>query len=296
MDSVQDALLLDEITGAVAFDQFQQMPFTVQELFTFRPMGNRRFRHSSMGDLGNFTEVNEGAASPDDQPEPQFTTDIVPAIFKKKTTLSREFIEDERWGTLQQIGMMYGGAAARTMEQDGADFFNGAFTTSLAEDEKSLCNSAHTNKDGGNSQSNSLTNTLSMTGIKNTKQAFRDLKNYRGHLLGDRMPRLLLAPNEIEETALELARSEGRPDTPNRAANVYAGTFRVIIWDRLTDANAWFMIDPFQMRMNLLWLIRVAFEMWGAGDLDTGSRKVGGYMRYGFGAFDWKWIIGNNPS
>ena len=57
-------------------------------------------------------------------------------------------------------------------------------------------------------------------------------------------PDTLLVPPELEKTAFEIVRTMNVPDTTDYKANFVAGFMRqVIVWDYLTDANAWFLID-----------------------------------------------------
>jgi len=78
--------------------------------------------------------------------------------------------------------------------------------------------------------------------------------------------------------------------------NVYQGTVDVIIWEYLTDTNAWFSIDAELMSRNLFLFLRMALEFYGNRDWDTHVSSVGGYTRFSFGPEDWRWVYGNNPS
>ena len=65
------------------------------------------------------------------------------------------------------------------------------------------------------------------------------------------MPDELLVPPELEDTALEIVRSAQDPASANNAINPQAGRFSVRVWNYLTDANAWFMIDSGRRRQSL---------------------------------------------
>ena len=149
--------------------------------------------------------------------------------------------------------------------------------------------------DAGNSQSNSGTNSLSLTGLDTTRVAMRAFTNYSGDLAPSRM-RLIAVPPALEMTGFELLKSVGKPDTTNNNINFYNGLADMLVWDFLTDSNAWFGIDPMLMKQNLIWWQRIALEIYSTGNLFDRTKKIGGYYRASHGCRDWRWVYGNNPS
>ncbi len=289
--------VVDEVVSAVAFETFFQETFMMPVLYDVRTSGRRRERMASFGGLGEF-EVKTPTVEPnEDEIAQQFEKDFVHVAYGKQVPVEREIVDDEEWGLLADIGQQLGYMAAYTMEKKAAALFNDAFSggTYKCEDGKSICNSAHTNSDGGNSQSNSSTNSFNFAGLETTRLAQRKLTNYRGDKLGVR-PRLQLVPVELEQTGWELLKSIGKPDTANNNLNYYQGMYDLAVWDFLTDTNAWFSIDPSLMKQNLIWYQRIALEVFGDGNLFAGTKKIGGYFRASHGCRDWRWIYGNNPS
>ena len=69
---------------------------------------------------------------------------------------------------------------------------------------------------------------------------------------------------------------------------------RYLVWDYLTDANNWFMLDPQLAKIHLLWLDRepLDFALDPTSDFRLESR-FRGYMRYSWGWSDWKFIYGH---
>lgn len=288
---------VDEVVSMVAYETFYQEPFVMPMLYDVRTSSRRRERGASFGGVGPFEVKAEGVASNEDSIAQQYEKDFVHVAYGKQVPVSREIYEDEEWGVLADIGMQLGAMAAYTMEQSAAAPFNDAFAgaTYTAEDAKSICNSAHTNVDGGNSQSNSGTNTFNLSGVETSRVLMRKFTNYNGDKSPSR-PRLILVPAELEITGWELINSEGKPDTANNNSNFYNGRFDMIVWDFLTDTNNWFLIDPMKMKMNLIWYQRIALEIFGDGNLFAGTRKTGGYYRASHGCRDWRWIYGNAVS
>lgn len=288
---------LDEVVSEVAWEEFYDGEFFMPTLYRVRGSTRPRERSASFGGLGKYTVKNPTAQADRDDLTQQFEKTFVHTALGKTVEIERELVDDEEWGILEEIAEELGFTARYTMEDDSAALFNDITAGSeyLAEDGKSIANAAHTNADGANSQSNSGSNTLNYSGLGTTRVAMKDFKNYRGLKMLIN-PDLLIVPRDLEETGWEMTRSAGKPDTMNNNLNFYNGQFSLLVWQFLTDVNAWGMADMRLMKKNLLWYMRIMFETWGDGDFDTGTKKVGGYYRASHGCRDWRWIYWNNPS
>ncbi len=87
-----------------------------------------------------------------------------------------------------------------------------------------------------------------------------------------------------------------KPGTADNDANyVRSQGWSVIVWDYLTDANNWFMIDSAMAAQHLFWIDRVPLEFTAdpTGDFNL-EAKYRGYMRYSYGWSDWPWLYGHN--
>lgn len=292
--------LLDEVTSAVLFDAaFDPGAAMVGPgLYTMRESVGRRERISSFAALDVFGTKAETAAADEDEMIQQFQTTFTPVAYAKQIPFSREVADDEEWGMIENLAALFGQAFQQTLESNMAAPFIDAFTgaTYLAEDSLSMCNNAHLNGDGGNSQDNYGTNSLTLSGVKTSLIAMRKITNYRGTSKSKLRPDILMVPVDLEVDSWEIVRSAMRPDNANMAANMFNGSMQLVVWDELSDTNAWFLLDSRKMARNLLWLWRTGFETFGDGDLFTGTRKLGAYFRASFGLVDWRFVYGNNPS
>jgi len=291
--------VLDEVVSSVMFESFFDEPYMYPMLYDIRTSNRRRERSASVGGLGEYQVKQRTQAAAEDQITEQFEKDFVHESYGKSVAVERELVDDEEYGVLQEIGSQLGIMAAYSMEKTAATVFNDAFAgaSHKGEDGKSLCNAAHVNSDGGNSQSNTGTETCSLAGIQTTRLNMRKFTNYRGEKLAIR-PNMLIVPPDLEETAFEIVRSTGSTvDNKNAGVtNFYNGRFDLAVWDFLTDTNAWFMADSRLMKQNLIWYQRTPLARFGDGNLFTGTRRVGGYYRNSYGFKDWRWVFGNNPS
>jgi hypothetical protein len=301
MTSNSMSFLLDEIVSDVAFEKFYSDAYMMPALYTMRASSRRRERSASFSGLRRFEVKLAGQAPSTDEMNEQFEKNFTHTAYAKLVPVERELIDDQEFGMIEELGTQIGAAGNFSIEVDASAIFRDAFAgaTHTAEDALSICNAAHLNVDGLNSQSNSGSTALSMAAVKTTRSAMRNFTNYKGDLLSVR-PDGLVVPPDIEEDAWEIVRSTGKPNTTNNAANFYNGMFQLYSWDFLStgisdgDANNWFMIDSRLMKQNLIWYMRVPLEIYGTGDLETGTRKVGGYMRYSWGVKDWRWVYGHS--
>jgi hypothetical protein len=284
--------VIDETISSVAFNEFLTEPLMMPMLATIQGSSKDREKTASIGGLGDFQLKTAGAESSESEPVQQFDKEYVHQPFALQTKIQREVIDDQRVDYFGQFGGKLGQSAARTMEKALANVFINAFTSTLAEDDLSLCNSAHLNADGGNSQDNSGTTALSNDAVSSTRQLMRAFSDYDGNVISVN-PDLLLVPSELEETAFEIVKSQLNPQNANNAANWNMG-LSVLVWLYLTDATDWFLIDRRLMKQNLKWYQRVPLEVFGDGDLFKGQRRVGGYYRSSHGVADWRWVYGHS--
>lgn len=290
---------LDEVVSVVVYENLFDGTWLFPAFYNVRTSSLPRERSASFGGLTTWSVKTETSAPASDEYTQQFEKTFTHVARGKQIPVSREFVDDQQWGFMEDIGQQLAYTANLTMETQGMLILNNAFTGAtaegLSEDGLSLCNIAHLNSDSGNSQSNTGTNSLGMAGINTTRIAMRKFTNYRGDKLNI-MPDELWLPVDLEETAWEIARSVGRPDTANRAENMYNGAFTLYVSPFITDTNAWFMCDSRLRKQNALWFQRVGVEVFGDGNLLSGTKTIGGYTRFINGPKDWRFIYGNNPS
>lgn len=289
--------VLDEVVSALAFEAFYEEPFMMPVLFGVRGSSRRRERAASLAGLTLWTEKQHTQAPDEDQIIQQFEKTFTHKTYGKQLPVERELIEDEEFDLMMDIASQIGITASQTMEQHAADLWNDMFdgATYTAEDGLAICHTAHLNAAGGNSQGNKKTAALSFSNLEAARLAHRKITNYRGDKISIR-PRLLVLPIDLEQTGWEIVKSIGKPGVDENTLNFYNGMFDMIAWDFLDDTNDWFLVDPRLMKQNLLWYQRVPMETFGEGNLFTGTRKIGGYMRYSLGVRDWRFVMGSEVS
>lgn len=165
--------------------------------------------------------------------------------------ISQELVDDDMYGQIKQYPQALARSARSTMEKVSADIFNLGFSGGAAlADGQQLFSASHTLKRGGTFRNKLSTD--SDLGFSALRQAAIDLRKI--HDDSD-MPYMgsesltLLVPPDLEFDAAEIIKSVERPDTANRAANALAKQRRwdLVVWDYLTDVDAWFLLYPKDM-------------------------------------------------
>ncbi len=234
--------------------------------------------------------------------------DIVNYEFADGIQIERSLWDDDRQNIIRQRATGLGGTTRNTIETDAANVFINGFTdggtnrmgqSTNGADGVGLLSTAHPHSpvNTGDTQANEGTLALDLPNLDTTRQAMRSFTDDKDQLLGIR-PDMLLVPPELERTATQIVseRALYEPGSAQFDVNMFAGRIRPVVWDRLTDGNAWFLIDSRQMKMHLHFQWRISPEFANTTDFDSLMAKYRLYMRYGIGWDDWRFIYGQNPS
>lgn len=211
--------------------------------------------------------------------------------------VERKLVDDDLYSVINPQPKALAISAMRTREKHAASIFNNAFSGSYTGgDAVSLCNNSHplAPTHAGDVVDNAGATALSYDALVATRELMRAYTDDRGELTPIN-PDTLLVPAEIEEEAFTIWKTMQKPDSANYHDNFVSGFLKnIIVWDYLTDANNWFLIDSTLAKMHLLWLDRtpLEFTMDPTSDFNLVA-KFRGYMRYSYGWSDWRWVYGH---
>ena len=236
-----------------------------------------------------------------------YRTDIANHELALGFQVERSLVDDEMYGIISEMSRSLGDSFAITRETDAADVFNNAFTDGATyrlgdaangADAVALGSTAHPNSPirAGTTQSNEATLPLTLGNWDTVRQRMRAFTDDRGQLIASN-PNMALVPVELERTAFQMFNPGARfePGSAEFTSNLFVGT-TVVVWDYLTDANAWFAIDDRLRARQLVWQDRIPLEFAQDGDFDGIKAKFRGYVRYGRGHTGWQFIYCNNPA
>lgn len=207
--------------------------------------------------------------------------------FVKGFIIGRKEYDDNNFNLMTNRARALGIAAGRTRQEHGVSLFNNAFTTFQTSDGVALCGNHGANNVN---VSNLPLNAANVSAARLVMQNFRD---DRGKKLGINAD-LLIVPPDLEETGFEIIKSSGQVDTANNNRNFHEGRYKMLVWNELSSATAWFLADSVMMKLFLKWYDRVKPEFaLESSDSNTLQAAYRGYMRYSYGASHWCWLYGS---
>jgi len=262
----------------------------------FNVTGSNKAQEHDLG-MGGMSDWNEykGAIEYDNL-EQGFKTTYTHVEYSKGFAIERKLVADDQYNIINGRPRALAISAMRSREKDAANIFNNAFSSSyVGGDSVALCGAHPYSPGNATTQSNTGTTALSYDAVIATRKLMRAFGDDRGELVSI-MPDTLLVPPELENTAWEILESINKPGTANNDGNYVRSTStQLVVWDYLTDANNWFMLDSTLAKLYLNWFDREALEfaMDPTSDFNLVARYRG-YMRYSLGWSDWRWVYGHN--
>ncbi len=210
--------------------------------------------------------------------------------FASGFAVGKRLYEDELYGVINGMAEDLGRAGRTKVETDAASLFNNAFTTNLY-DNVPLISASHPYEGGkAGVQSNLIEGALSDTTLKQAITKMRGLYDNGGKKIVF-TPDTLIVPPALEWLAMELTQSTHKVGTADNDINTLSGKLKVLVYDYLTDDDAWFVIDSKRHKLTFFWRIKPEFDK--AIDSDNFVAKYNGRMRYSFGASAWQGIVGS---
>lgn len=271
----------------------------IPALFNVTTSSKYQEHDQGLGGMSDWEEYN-GDIEYDDT-ELAWKTTYTHVEYAKGIAIERALVDDDQYNVIASRVRLLALTAQRTMEKHAASVFNNAFSASYTGgDSVALCGAHPYSPTNSTTHSNTGTTALSYDAVISTRRLMREFVDARGEMVPI-MPNLLLVPPELEETAFSITRALNEPtdgsttSEPTNPNYVRSKGFDYIVWDYLTDANNWFMIDSTLGKQFLNWFNRVPLEFAADPNSDYAlMARYRGYMRYSYGWSDWRWIYGHN--
>lgn len=285
---------LEPIANKSAEEGYDTVPAEKEMFFTVREGKKLTETYLEVGDIGVMGEL-QGSVDYDDVSQGYKYT-VTAKEFSKGIKIQRKFVETDQLDIVEGLPRMLGNSAHNREATDIFFMFNNAFNSSFTTlDGLSLCNAAHTSRNGGSSQSNRGTSALSAVAVEAVRinmKRFLTNKDNRFKM----NPDTLIVPEDLFETAYEIINANGKVDTATNNPNFHKGKYNLIhsIW--LDDTNNWFVADSKRMKENNEWrdIVKLEFNM--AKNFDDYAAKYSAYMFYLYTSKNWRHIFGNEVS
>lgn len=201
--------------------------------------------------------------------------------------VTREERDDNQYAKLANSrAKSLGQSMRQTKEVVAANVFNNGFTGGafVGGDGVALFSASHPAAAGG-TYSNIIGTAadLSEASLEDQLINVRNMTNARGLRIGQLAQKLIIPANEWFN-AQRILGSVGQNDTGNNAINAVRSLGMLpdgfMVWDYLTDTDAWFIKTDVQD--GLRYFNRVSVEFGRDGDFDTDNAKAKAYERYSF--------------
>ena len=291
------ALLLPGLRR-IFYDQYAALAAESRIPMLFNVLSSTKAVETDRG-VGAFADWREYEGTIEyDEMEQLYEKNYTHVQFARGFTVERALYDDDQYNIINKKPAGLAMAAMRKREKDAAIVFNYAFTDSAAyhgSDGEELCASTHEySPTNASTQTNAGSTALSYQAVVDTREAMRAFQDDRANLIPV-TPDLILVPPELEEEVHSIVSTLNKVDITDYHTNfVAAKGLQYMVWDYLTDANNWFLIDRGLMKMYLTWFDRVPVEFAEdpTGDYNLQARYRG-YMRYSYGYSDWRWVYGH---
>lgn len=284
--------LLEKDFSKIYFDQYAQQPKMVPDLFNVMKSDGAFEKTSAVGQVPDFIEFTGkvGEVSPNQGYDKTYTF----TEYAAKIEIQRKLAADDNYRIMNRMPKNLSVSASRSREKLGAQIFDLAFTFEPSDgDGAELCASDHgSNVATTADQSNEGTSALSVTNVATTRIAMKQFRDDIGELIS-LTPDTLIVPLELEQTGWEIINTKGKVDTAENNANFHKGRYKLVVWERLTDANNWFMTDYSMQKEYLLWWNREPIQFFQDKDSNTMTAIYLGYYRCGTGWDDWRFMYGH---
>lgn len=209
--------------------------------------------------------------------------------------ITREAVEDNLYeDSAERFTRALGKSMRHTKEVRAADYYNGAFTTSVGGDGKPMCAHDHPLANGGTfaNKPASAADFAEQT-VENALITIQGWTDERGLLMAIR-GRKVVVPTSLMFTAERVFKTQGRPGTSDNDVHALRSRGALpegyAVNDFLTDPKAWFIltdIDEGPMHFQ-----RSPLDILNKDGGDTLSIKVLAYERYAFTHGDPRGIYG----
>lgn len=215
--------------------------------------------------------------------------------FTKGFMIERELYDDEQYRQINKFPAAMARSGRAHVEKSAATMLNLAFYESNPIYDGVPLIGTHKLVDSAATCTNLVTGALNDENLKIAMQCMGEQLDEAGNLIAMNATKLVVPP-ALEFVAKEIVNSTQKAGTNLNDVNTIKGSLQVVVLDYIGSAaggsdTAWFLVDGNNHELNFFWRKKPEFK-WDE-DFDTFVAKYRGYMRFSFGASDWRGIIGS---
>ena len=222
-------------------DELGKIDPVYKKVFEVIPTTRKYEESVSFAGVGLLVEKPEGTSVTYADPTQGYYKAWTQVTYALGIIVTREMYDFNQYPKIMAMPKMLAKSVNHTYETKHAAILNNAFTSGTGPDALYLCVTNHIVVSGGTySNKPSTASDLSMTGYEQALIDIADIVGEDGLLANLKAKRLIVA-RENDWTAAQLLKSEKDPESNHNAINPAANSLPYIVWDFLTDPDAWFI-------------------------------------------------------
>ena len=217
------------------------------DLFKVKTTDRQAYIGEINGTVGLFDAVGEVQENPVDIPVTANKYTIQVVDYSKELPISKDLFDDNMHDVWAENITQMARMARITQDYNAFGLFRNAFTTTLTADGVALISASHVTVKGI-TVSNSVSGSLSSTTLNTAFVSLKEQKNQAGVIVGGNAA-ILLVPEKLFKTAIELTDSALIADSSNNAINVFRSAMGLKVYSspQLGAAaggsdTAWFLL------------------------------------------------------
>ena len=281
----------------VIFQQFNRRESQFPKFLNVESSDRAIEQTTGLTGLGLFTSINEGGDVRYDDPQATFNKTYTHTQYGLGFKVSRIALDDDKYGWIRKMSKSLGDSARETTEILAASVLNNGFADT-GPDGKVLFATDHPLVKSGGTGTNKL-NPVADLSPAMIELALTDIRQTKDHS-GIKIklnPAQLVVPAELAFAAQVIMGTTLKPGSTNNDVNSLRNpldgrALTPIVWDYLTDPDAWFIFcDKEEHDLRFWW--REKFNTIHDTETDSRSMKHSGWMRFSYGYQDWFGVYGS---
>jgi phage major head subunit gpT-like protein len=220
---------------------------------------------------------------------PLIVTEYEP--YAVEVVMSREQIDDAKYGEVEDMARDSGHAGRETVEQNFGHFLNELYDRNFYDGKPIFANDHPNFGDIGGTQDNLITEELSDGSLKNAIILFKQQRDEGGKKIVSN-PRKLVVPTSLMFNASTILQSALVAGTVNNDKNVLPD-MELVVSDFWDTEKRWLIMGP-RHKINHIWRVQPEFKKKPIME-DNGSQKWLGYFREANEAANWRHTVGSDP-
>lgn len=282
--------------AAIWGDVYTQHPSVYERFMTMKTSDQRFEKEQGMTGFSQASVKDEGDSVEYARLTQGFQEEYVHITYGLGAIITREMIEDDQYGYIQQIPRLLAEAMRRTEEVVSTSVLNNGFDTSFAgADGQPLFSTGHPNagSNGGTQRNRPVTPAdLTQTSVEQGIIDFMDYRDEQGQRLNYRPNKLVVSRSDWFN-GTKILGTEYKVGSADNDINVISDLGMELVYTNyLTDQDAWFLCSD-DVPHGLTFYRRRPASIERDNDISTQNLAIITTQRFSVGHTDWRAAYGS---